>query len=105
MHQPHCSTADQRVHWASEMIVYEGSYGVVSQMSSRHGISRQTLYTWKARGRAGMREALGPKEVAGEVEPLQERAILTLLVEAHASYRGIQACMQELLGEHVSLGE
>jgi transposase-like protein len=29
---------------------------------------------------------------------------LTLLVEGHASYRGIQACLEELLGLHVSLG-
>ena len=33
-----------------------------------------------------------------------ERAVLTLLVEAHASYRGIQSCLECLLGEQVSLG-
>src|SRR5439155_18145544 len=33
-----------------------------------------------------------------------ERAVLTLLVEGHASYRGIQACLDVLLGQQVSLG-
>ena len=33
-----------------------------------------------------------------------ERAVLTLLVEGHASYRGIQACLAVLLDQHVSLG-
>jgi hypothetical protein len=33
-----------------------------------------------------------------------ERAVLTLLVQGHASYRGIQACLKELLGLDVSLG-
>jgi hypothetical protein len=30
--------------------------------------------------------------------------VLTLLVEAHASYRGIQTCLERLLGKRVSLG-
>jgi hypothetical protein len=33
-----------------------------------------------------------------------ERAVLTLLLEGHASYRGIQGCLRELLGLHVSVG-
>jgi hypothetical protein len=38
-----------------------------------------------------------------EVWELQ-RAVLTLLIQGHASYRGIQACLKELLGREVSLG-
>jgi transposase-like protein len=86
------------------MIAQQGVYGVVSQMSQNHGVSRQTLYTWKAKGLAAMQEALRPKEQRAEIALQQERAILTLLVEGHASYRGIQSCLQELLGNHVSLG-
>jgi hypothetical protein len=33
-----------------------------------------------------------------------ERAVLTRLFQGHASYRGIQACLKELLGPEVSLG-
>ncbi len=61
MHQPHCSTQEQRVRLVSEMIVREGSYGAISQMSQSQGVSRQTLYTWKAKGKTAMAEALKPK--------------------------------------------
>ena len=33
------------------------------------------------------------------------RAVLTLLVEAHASREGIQQCLEKLLGVHVSTGK
>src|SRR5947208_16879032 len=52
----------------------------------------------EARGLA----AFEPKEPQATI-PL-ERAVLTLLVEGHAGYRGIQACLAVLLGRHVSLG-
>src|SRR5437879_267723 len=52
----------------------------------------------EARGLA----AFEPKEPQATI-PL-ERAVLTLLVEGHASYRGIQTCLAVLLGQHVSLG-
>jgi hypothetical protein len=46
--------------------------------------------------------AFEPKEPPAAIS--LERAVLTLLVEGHASYRGIQACLAVLLGQHVSLG-
>lgn len=49
-----------------------------------------------------MQAAFEPKEP--EARTQLERAVLTLLVEGHASYRGIQACLAELQGQHVSLG-
>ena len=52
----------------------------------------------EARGLA----AFEPKEPQATI-PL-ERAVLTLLVEGHASYRGIQTCLAVLLDQHVSLG-
>jgi hypothetical protein len=76
-------------------------------MSSLHEVSRQTLYSWKERGEQALRRALTPKEQLGQVQPdvKLERAILILFVESHASYRGIQTCMKELLGMEVSLGK
>ncbi len=39
----HSSTVNQGAHWISELIAEEASYGVVSQMSRKHEVSRQTL--------------------------------------------------------------
>jgi len=101
----HSSTGKQRVNWVSELIAREGTYGVVSQISRQHGISRQALYQLKEKGRAALEKELSPKEQEIEQKQQKERAILTLLTEAHASYRGIQACLKTLLGIHVSIGE
>src|SRR5207249_9999183 len=88
----------------SELIVGEGSYGVVSQMSRNAQGSRQTLYSWKTKGQRALAAAFEPRKPQVETVPQLDRAVLTLLVEAHASYRGIQACLWGLLGEQVSLG-
>jgi transposase-like protein len=104
MIQSYCSTVKQRVQYVSEVLAEEGSYGVVSQVSRNSGVSRQTLYSWKAKGQAALEEALTPARWQPAASPQLERAILTLLVEGHASYRGIQRCVESLLGEHVSLG-
>jgi len=54
----HSSTPSQRVQWVSELLAQEGRYGVVSQMSRSHNVSRQTLYTWKGKGQAALKAAL-----------------------------------------------
>lgn len=102
----HSSTPTQRVHWASALVAHEGNYGLVSQLSRKAGVSRQTLYSWKAKGQRALEAAFAPKEpVEVGAKPCElQRAILTLLVQGHASYRGIQACLKELLGMEVSLG-
>jgi transposase-like protein len=104
MIQRHSSTVSQRVQWISQLIAASGSYGILSQMSREYEVSRQTLYRWKAKGLSGLQAALEPSQKAGGRTVALERAVLTLLVEGHASSRGIQACLQELLGLHVSLG-
>ncbi len=87
-------------------MAHSGSYGVVSPLSRMSGVARQPLYRWKAKGQAALEWALTPlsEQVKGESNSQWERAILTLLVEGHASYRGIQACLRSLLGWQVSLG-
>jgi transposase-like protein len=100
----HSSTPSQRARWVSELITREGSYGVVSQMSRTYHVSRQTLYSWQAKGQSALEGALAPKKMQGEVSRSLERAVLTLLMEGHASYRGIQRCLESLLGVRVSLG-
>ena len=105
MDYTHSSTASQRVCWVSELLAHEGSYGVISQMSRNSGVSRQTLYGWKAKGQRALEQVLAPrKQQEQAAEPFDlDRAVLTLLVEGHASYRGIQACLASLLGKQVSL--
>ncbi len=102
----HSSTGSQRTRWVSALLAHEGRYGEGSQMSRSSGVSRQTLYGWKAKGQRALEAALAPsKPQAQEAQPPElQRAVLTLLVQGHASYRGIQACLKELLGREVSLG-
>jgi transposase len=100
----HCSTAQQRVEWISQMIASPSEYGLVSELSRRHQVSRQTLYRWKAKGEQALQNALGavprPAAASGQLE----EQVLTLLIEGHASYRGIQTCLRRLCGVSVSLG-
>src|SRR3989442_14234514 len=105
MIQAHSSTVSQRAQWVSGLLAHEGTYGAVSQMSRSSGLSRQTLYSWKAKGQRALEVALAPKQAQREIKvSVVERAVLTLLIQGHASYRGIQACLKELLGLEVSLG-
>src|SRR5207244_1665480 len=102
----HSNTVTQRVGWVSELLTHSGSYGVVSRLSRTSGVSRQTLYSWKAKGQSALQAALAPAKEQATGEGLRlERAIVTLLIEGHASYRGIQRCLRELLGQQVSLGK
>src|SRR5260370_23602707 len=99
------NTIAQRIRHISALVAHEGTYGVVSQMSQRMGVSRQTLYSWKAKGQRALEGAFAPKppEAAARESGELQRAVLTLLIQGHASYRGIQACLKELLGREVSL--
>src|SRR3989440_11929639 len=98
----HSSTAQHRAQWASILVAQEGSYGVVSQLAQLAEVSRQTLYSWKAKGRSALQAAFEPQAAQATIQ--LERAVLTLLVEGHASYRGIQTCLAVLLDRQVSLG-
>jgi hypothetical protein len=85
------------------MIAHAGDYGFVTELSHTLNVSRQTLYSWTAQGRHAL-EHLFTHAPAPTLTPALERQILTLLVEAHPSYRGIQTCLAHLMQQHVSLG-
>ena len=38
----------------SKVLAEKGSYGVVTQVSRSSGVTRQTLYSWKAKGQAAL---------------------------------------------------
>ena len=104
MIQAHSSTPSQRAYWVSTLVASEGTYGVVSQTSRNYQVSRQTLYSWKERGQRALEAAFEPRKMHCEAAQHLERGVLTLLIQGHASYRGIQACLKELLGLEVSVG-
>lgn len=100
----HPSTPADRIPWIGHLLAEEGRYGAVTALGRATGVPRQTLTGWRAGGRATLTAALTPPAPVTTPAPHLARAILTLLVEGHASYRGIQTCLAELLGETVSLG-
>src|SRR5947209_8834342 len=105
MVQIHSRTAHDYAQWVSTLVAHSGSYGLVSALSQQLGVARQTLYRWKAKGLASLEATFTPPPQGASAPCPLERAILTLLLEGHASYRGIQQCLWTLLGQRVSLGK
>jgi len=103
MRHTHASTPSERVAWVGYLLAHAGEYGVVTALSRTVGVSRQTLYTWAERGRAAVERACAPP-VAAVADADLKRDILTLLVEGHASYRGIRRCLRQVGRRHISLG-
>ena len=104
MARRHGSTAGQRVAWVSQLLGGSGTYGLVTLLSRTAGVSRQTLYTWAERGRAALEQAFLPRDAERAITPELERQVLSLLVEAHATARGIQASLWQVARRRVSLG-
>jgi hypothetical protein len=100
----HTITPAARAQVVGDLMGHAGEYGYVSTMSRRLAVSRQTLYAWEERGVRALEAAFTPPPAAPMVTPPLERAILTTLVEGHAGYRGIQACLRATRGLDVSLG-
>ncbi len=103
MARRHPSTPGQRAQWVSRMVAHTGEYGLVALLSRAASVSRQTLYVWEARGLQALEQAFAPATPEPPLSPALERQVLTLLVETHASYRGIQASLRGLTGQVVSL--
>ena len=100
----HCSTGEQRSQWISQLLVPDPRHGLVSQLSRTHQVSRQTLYRWKVKGAQALQAALEIKQVPATCTMQVQEQVLTLLIEAHASYRDIQTCVLKLFGRRISLG-
>lgn len=104
MVQRHPSTPAERAYCASVLMACAGVYGTVSGLAQQYRVSRQTLYTWAQRGRRALEAVFTPPPPPVVVTPLLERQILTLLVEGHASIRGIAACLATVGPQEVSVG-
>jgi hypothetical protein len=88
----------------SQMLA-EPTHGLVSHLGRTHQVSRQTLYRWTALGRQALEEVLGKPAVSGRQTAPLSTLVLTLLIETHASYRGMQSSLSSLHGIHLSLGK
>jgi hypothetical protein len=100
----HCSTVEQKVEWISQLLVPEPAHGLVSRLSRTHEVSRQTLYRWKEKGALALEAALESRQDPAKRTMQAQEQVLTLLIEAHASYRDIQTCLLKMEGIHLSLG-
>ncbi len=81
--------------WVSYLLAHAGEYGVVTALSRTRARVAQTLYTWLACGQAVLKQAFAPS-AAAVADASLERDILTLLVEEHASCRGIRRCLRQV---------
>ncbi len=104
MARRHGSTAKQRAAWVSQLLGGSGTYGLVTLLSREAGVSRQTLYTWAEQGRAALEQAFEPREAERTTGPEVERQVLSLLVETHASVRGIQTSLWQVARRRVGQG-
>ncbi len=100
----HCSTPEQRIEWTMNILRSPSCHGLISQSSRDHQVSRQTLYRWKQKAEQALKEVFTCRPQPRTHHPEVQRQVLTLLIEAHASYREIQTCLKSLLGTSVSLG-
>ena len=100
----HCSTAQQRIEWITHLLARPSCHGVVSRLSRDHQVSRQTLYRWKRKAEQALQDVFTRRQKPENPGSELERQVLTLLIEAHASYRQIQTCLQRLMGTSLSLG-
>jgi len=85
-------------------ILAQPTHGLVSQLSRAHQVSRQTLYRWSATRRQALEEALGNNVLPTKRTTSVPTLVLSLLIETHASYRGIQSSLRSLHGIEISLG-
>jgi len=101
----HCSTAQQRIEWITQLLASPDYHGRVSQLSREHHVARQTLYRWKQKAEQALQDMFIPPPKPARSDGDLAREVLTLLVETHASYRQIQTGLQKLLGISLSVGK
>jgi hypothetical protein len=103
MARRHASTPAQRAALILPMLAPRRAYGLVTHLSQAGNVSRKTLYCWEAVARQAVAAAFVPAEAGPRVVD-RARQVLSLLVETHASERGIPAALDLVTGEALSLG-
>jgi transposase-like protein len=91
-----------RAQWTAYMLAHRGQYGLVTHLSRQSGVSRPTLYAWRAQAQQALHQAFAPPAAAPPSLTNQARQVLTLWI-THATSRGIQLDLRELTGHGLSL--
>src|SRR6266536_1118774 len=94
-------TVPERVKLGCTCLLFSGQYGLVTTLAREYGTSRQFFYDLRERTRRALEPALSPGRPGRPAldrrlvvdERAAERAVLVLHQVAHASVRGIQACL------------
>ncbi len=105
-------TAAERTKVATLLLAAEGEYGLVTGLARELGTSRQFLYDLRDRARTALTQAVAPGRAG---RPAQDerlvidrhavaRDVVVLSQVAHASVRGIQECLEEMVGVERSVG-
>jgi hypothetical protein len=103
MARRHASTPAERAGWVGPLLAPHREYGLVTHLSQVARVSRKTLYQWQDLARRALEVAFAPAAAPG-VAADRTRQVLAVLVETHASERGIQAALAAVTGEELSLG-
>jgi len=105
-------TAAERMEVATLLLAAEGAYGLVTGLARERGTSRPFLYALRDRARTALAQAVVPGRAgrptreAGVVidRHAVERDVVVLSQVVHASVRGIQECLEEMVGVERSVG-
>ncbi len=98
----HPSTPEQRAQWTTMMLAHQGEYGLVTRLSRENGVSRPTLYAWRAQAQQALRQTFAAPEPPARITPALERQVLTVW-QAHSSDRDIQTCFRALAQRGIAL--
>jgi len=98
----HPSTPEMRAQWTAYMLAHRGEFGVITHLSRESGVSRPTLYAWRAQAEHSLRQTFTPLDPPALHRPDIERQVLTLW-SAHSSDRDIQTCFQALTQHGIGL--
>ena len=96
-------TAEQKAQEAARIFAGDFKQGEIKKRSEKLAVSRTTLYRWKEQA-GGALQTLFRGTALSEDKVELERAVLTLYAEGHASLEGMQKCLEQLRGEHISIG-
>jgi transposase-like protein len=91
-----------RAQWTAYMLAHQGEYGVITRVSRASGVSRPTLYAWRAQAQQALQLVFTPPAPAPLFTPALVRQVLEVWI-AHSSNRDIQTCFQALLQRGISL--
>jgi hypothetical protein len=56
----HAITPATQIQVVGQLIGQQGEYGQVTRLSRQQGVSRQTLYPWRARGQQALEQVFAP---------------------------------------------